>query len=81
MNQSLMSHSMSHYKKTVSFSNDVSVNTDLTETEQIVKKIISEINANSLRDMGKVMNLLKENYSGKMDFGKAGTVAKELLSK
>ena len=54
---------------------------DLTETEQIVKKIISEINANSLRDMGKVMNLLKENYSGKMDFGKAGTVAKELLSK
>ena len=54
---------------------------DLNETEQIVKKIILEINANSLRDMGKVMNLLKENYSGKMDFGKAGAVAKELLSK
>ena len=54
---------------------------DLNETEQIVKKIILEINANSLRDMGKVMNLLKENYSGKMDFGKAGVVAKELLSK
>ena len=53
----------------------------LNETEQIVKKIILEINANSLRDMGKVMNLLKENYSGKMDFGKAGVVAKELLSK
>ena len=54
---------------------------DLKETEQIVKKIILEINANSLRDMGKVMSLLKENYSGKMDFGKAGVVAKELLSK
>ena len=54
---------------------------DLNETKQIVKKIILEINANSLRDMGKVMNLLKENYSGKMDFGKAGVVAKELLSK
>ena len=54
---------------------------DLNETEQIVKKIILEINANSLRDMGKVMSLLKENYSGKMDFGKAGAVAKELLSK
>ena len=54
---------------------------DLNEIEQIVKKIILEINANSLRDMGKVMNLLKENYSGKMDFGKAGVVAKELLSK
>ena len=54
---------------------------DLSETEEIVKKIILEINANSLRDMGKVMSLLKENYSGKMDFGKAGVVAKELLSK
>ena len=54
---------------------------DLNEIEQIVKKIILEINANSLRDMGKVMSLLKENYSGKMDFGKAGVVAKELLSK
>ena len=54
---------------------------DLNEIEQIVKKIILEINANSLRDMGKVMSLLKENYSGKMDFGKAGVLAKELLSK
>ena len=54
---------------------------DFNEIEQIVKKIILEINANSLRDMGKVMSLLKENYSGKMDFGKAGVVAKELLSK
>ena len=54
---------------------------DLNEIEQIVKKIILEINANSLRDMGKVMSLLKENYSGKMDFGKAGVVAKDLLSK
>ena len=35
---------------------------DLNEIEQIVKKIILEINANSLRDMGKVMSLLKENY-------------------
>tara|TARA_B100001057_G_scaffold205665_1_gene206341 strand:+ start:3612 stop:4067 length:456 start_codon:yes stop_codon:yes gene_type:complete len=54
---------------------------DLNETEQIVKKTILEINANSLRDMGKVMSLLKENYSGKMDFSKAGVIAKELLSK
>ena len=54
---------------------------DPNEIEQIVKKIILEINANSLRDMGKVMSLLKENYLGKMDFGKAGVVAKELLSK
>ena len=54
---------------------------NLIETEQIVKKTILEINATSLRDMGKVMNLLKESYSGEMDFGKAGSIAKELLSK
>ncbi|GIR39119.1 MAG: aspartyl-tRNA amidotransferase subunit B [Rhodobacterales bacterium] len=51
------------------------------ETEQIVHKIILEINATSLRDMGKVMNTLKEKYSGKMDFGKAGTFAKDALTK
>ena len=44
-------------------------------------KIILEINATSLRDMGKVMNILKEKYSGKMDFGKAGTFAKNALTK
>ena len=47
----------------------------------IVHKIILEINATSLRDMGKVMNSLKEKYSGKMDFGKAGTFAKDALTK
>ena len=46
-----------------------------------VLKIILEINATSLRDMGKVMNTLKEKYSGKMDFGKAGTFAKDALTK
>ena len=51
------------------------------ETKQIVHKIILEINATSLRDMGKVMNTLKEKYSGKMDFGKAGTFAKDALTK
>ena len=36
---------------------------DLNEIEQIVKKIILEINANSLRDMGKVMSLLTVSYT------------------
>ena len=54
---------------------------DNTETEEIVKNAISELKASSLRDMGKVMNLLKESYSGKMDFGKAGAIAKDVLSK
>ena len=54
---------------------------DNTETEEIVKNAISELKASSLRDMGKVMNVLKESYSGKMDFGKAGAIAKDVLSK
>ena len=54
---------------------------DNTETEEIVKNAISELKASSLRDMGKVMNVLKESYSGKMDFGKAGAIAKDILSK
>tara|TARA_B100000424_G_C22574140_1_gene323545 strand:+ start:84 stop:539 length:456 start_codon:yes stop_codon:yes gene_type:complete len=53
---------------------------DAKETETIVKKTILEIDANSLRDMGKVMSLLKDNYFGKMDFSKAGEIAKKLLS-
>ena len=39
---------------------------DNTETEEIVKNAISELKASSLRDMGKVMNVLKESYSGKI---------------
>ena len=54
---------------------------DNTEIEEIVKNAISELKASSLRDMGKVMNVLKESYSGKMDFGKAGAIAKDVLSK
>ena len=54
---------------------------DSTEIEIIVKKIIADIDASSIRDMGRVMNFLKENYSGKMDFSKAGALTKELLSK
>jgi len=29
--------------------------------------------------MGKVMGLLKSNYAGQMDFGKAGGVVKNIL--
>lgn len=41
---------------------------------------IAEIGAEGLRDMGKVMAVLKERYTGQMDFAKASAVLKELLS-
>ncbi|HAY50066.1 MAG TPA: glutamyl-tRNA amidotransferase, partial [Thalassospira sp.] len=40
---------------------------------------VSEIGATCLKDMGRTMAALREKYSGTMDFGKAGGVAKKLL--
>ena len=43
--------------------------------------VIAELNASSPKDMGKVMAALKERYAGRMDFGKASGLVKDLLSK
>ena len=40
---------------------------------------ITDSEAASLKDMGKVMKILKEKYLGKMDFAKAGQLLKETL--
>lgn len=50
------------------------------ETREAVKAVIAEVGAASIKDMGKVMGALKERFAGQMDFGKAGSVVKELLS-
>ena len=49
------------------------------EIEQAVRGTVSEIGATCLKDMGRTMAALREKYSGTMDFGKAGGVAKKLL--
>lgn len=41
--------------------------------------VIAEIGAQGLRDMGKVIGVLKERYAGQMDFAKASGLVKELL--
>jgi len=41
---------------------------------------IADTGAVSLKDMGKVMGLLKERYAGRMDFSKASGSIKEKLS-
>ena len=50
------------------------------EVENVVKETISSIGATSVKDMGKVMAQLKAQYEGQMDFGKASTVIKSILS-
>jgi uncharacterized protein YqeY len=54
----------------------------LSEAEviEIIKGIISETGATSMKDMGKVMSALKERYPGQLDFGKASGQIKSLLS-
>ena len=49
------------------------------EIEDVVKKVINDSGASGIRDMGKVMGLLKKNYTGQMDCGKAGGLVKSLL--
>ena len=51
------------------------------ETMDVCKQTISEVNAQSIKDMGKVMGILKKNYSDNLDFSKAGVILKEILNK
>ncbi|MCV6823883.1 MULTISPECIES: GatB/YqeY domain-containing protein [Halocynthiibacter] len=52
---------------------------DESETEKAVEKVISEVGAESIRDMGKVMGALKSKYTGQMDFGRVGPMVKDKL--
>jgi len=52
----------------------------VTETAAAVDKAVADVGATSIRDMGKVMGLLKERYTGQMDFGSVGPVIKDRLS-
>ncbi|WP_106743892.1 GatB/YqeY domain-containing protein [Yoonia maritima] len=49
------------------------------EAEQAVETAIADAGAESIRDMGKVMAVLKAKYTGRMDFGKAGPMVKARL--
>ena len=49
------------------------------ETKAIIKNIMAEIGASSIKDMGKVMAELKAKYAGQVDMGKASSLIKALL--
>ncbi|WBU64423.1 GatB/YqeY domain-containing protein [Paracoccus aerodenitrificans] len=49
------------------------------ETLAAIDAVIAELDANSVRDMGRVMAGLKSRYSGQMDFGAVGQQVKEKL--
>ncbi|WP_176219091.1 GatB/YqeY domain-containing protein [Planktotalea arctica] len=49
------------------------------EVAEAVNTAIAETGAESIRDMGKVMGILKGRYTGQMDFGSVGPVVKDRL--
>ena len=50
------------------------------EIDNLINEIIDETGSSNIKDMGKVMAILKEKYSGQMDFGKASLIVKEKLN-
>ena len=44
-----------------------------------VDQVIADIEAGSLKDVGKVMSALRDRYAGQMDFGKASSLVKAKL--
>ncbi len=52
---------------------------DAAETRASIEQVIAEIEAAGLKDMGRTMTALKERFAGRMDFGKASGMVKELL--
>ena len=53
---------------------------DEAQVTAAAKAAIADTGAASLRDMGKVVNALKERYPGQMDFAKASAIVKALLT-
>ncbi len=49
------------------------------EIENVVKSLINETGASSMKDMGKIMGALKAKYTGQLDMGKANGIIKSLL--
>ena len=50
------------------------------ELSVLINEVIKEINAESIKDMGKVMGILKPKITGKADAGIASGLVKKLLS-
>tara|TARA_B110000305_G_C19438099_1_gene640158 strand:- start:2199 stop:2654 length:456 start_codon:yes stop_codon:yes gene_type:complete len=50
------------------------------ETKKICQETVKSVGANSMKDMGKVMGVLKLKYADTIDFSKVSPIIKELLN-
>ena len=53
---------------------------DEADAKAAIAGVITEVGAASMKDMGKVMAVLKERYAGQMDFSKASAATKAALA-
>lgn len=51
------------------------------EVSAAIEAAIEDTGATSIRDMGRIMGALKQDYTGRMDFGAAGARIKDRLGK
>ena len=51
-----------------------------SEVEAAIDAAMADVGASSIRDMGKIMGVLKSKYTGQMDFGKVGAAIKAKFS-
>ena len=49
------------------------------ETEKIINEIITSNNLQSIKDMGKLMSIIKNDYAGEVDMGLVSKIAKSKL--
>jgi hypothetical protein len=49
------------------------------DAAEAISALIKDIEAETLKDMGRTMAELKQRFAGQMDFGKAGALVKKLL--
>ena len=49
------------------------------ETEKIINEIITTNNLDSIKDMGKLMSIIENDYAGEVDMGLVGKIAKSKL--
>ena len=50
------------------------------ETKKICKEVIKSSGASSMKDMGKVMGVLKSKHADTLDFSKVSSIIKEILN-
>jgi len=50
------------------------------EAGEAISALIKELEAATIKDMGRTMAALKERFAGRMDFGKASAMVKKLLA-